>query len=91
MLGTPHLTQATVEQAQTAPGMAHWAGSGPPGNACKQCRFKDYWAQQRNRHGLGKDAKSRGCKKFFDLTGVHGPAIRDNLPACKYFEEKPAK
>ena len=90
MLGSKNLTETPQEQRITAPGMAHWAGSGPPGKACGQCRFRGYWAPKKHLHGLGTDVKSQGCEKFFHLTGVHGPALQNALPACKYFEEKPS-
>jgi hypothetical protein len=83
MLGTPHLTAMIREQGRTAPGMAHWAGSGPPDRVCGQCQFKGYWALKGNRHGLGRDVRSAGCEQFFHLTGKHGPAINGNLLAVQ--------
>jgi hypothetical protein len=49
----PHLTPGpdkTFEQRlrSTYPGMAHLAGSGPPGRTCRECEFfrgRDYYAK----------------------------------------------
>jgi hypothetical protein len=32
---------------------------------------------------------TESCRKFFELTGKHGPAILSTCLACKYYEEKP--
>jgi hypothetical protein len=42
MLGSSHLTHTSEEQMLTAPGMAHFAGSGPPGKTCCECKFRGY-------------------------------------------------
>jgi hypothetical protein len=92
MLGDTRLTETFAEQFTTAPGMAHWASTGPVGKHCGDCVFKNYQYVVRNHAGLiVKAPKSKGCRKFHMLAGVHGPAIDGKLRACKYFEEKPAK
>jgi hypothetical protein len=92
MLGSSHLTNISAEKMSTAPGMAHYAGSGPAGRFCGDCRFKDYSREVVDKFGqLVKIRRSGGCAKFHALTGTHGPAIRPYLRACRYFEPAEAK
>jgi hypothetical protein len=89
MLGTEHLTHTTSEQKMTAPGMAHFAGSGPEREICGNCKHFGYWKRVANKSGQFVTSKrAHGCGKFHELTGVHGPAISKNLYACKYFESR---
>jgi hypothetical protein len=90
MLGTQFLTETPGAQRITAPGMAHWSGTGPDGKRCKDCWFKGYHRRTENKHGTPKTSWSAGCEKFHKLTGQHGPNIRGDLRACKYFLGKPA-
>ena len=82
-IGNHNLTAASVEQAQTAPGMAHFAGTGPNGKTCGQCEFWGYQVQQ------GKLVKFQfRCKKYKELTTKNGSIIPGLTLACRYFEEK---
>jgi hypothetical protein len=67
------------DSGDVRPGMAYYTGSGPPGATCGDCRFRGYWANS--------DRKSRGCEKFYLLSGRHGPAVKMAWMACKYFEK----
>ena len=92
MLGSRNLTETKDAQKGTQPGMAFWAGTGPAGQTCGDCVFKGYWATKVNKSGTPVGSRrSKGCAKFRDLTGTHGPAINQYLPACKYFEARPAQ
>jgi hypothetical protein len=82
MIGKTGLTGNKIGEA-TAPGMAHFAGSGPEGKTCGDCAHKGYIRERHN----GKHYRHGGCAKFKVLTGSHGPAIEANLKACKYFEQ----
>ena len=96
-IGNQNLTDSktSLNQAITAPGMAHFAGSGPAGKFCGDCAFRGYhrirqeqkynpktdqWVDSAYRYG--------GCAKFKQLTGRNGPEIDNRLHACKYFEQK---
>jgi len=93
-IGTDDLTDDSVFRAQTEPGMAHFAGTGPKGKTCGNC---SYWGYQKvgkariNREGeeYFPTTAHEGCKKFYELTNRHGPAIEAGLLACKYFNDKP--
>jgi hypothetical protein len=87
MLGSPFLTVTSDAQRLTEPGMAHFAGTGPDGATCGQCKFRGYWRERMNGSGFPiGGSRSQACAKFHSLTGGHGPAINKNLRACKYFE-----
>ena len=61
-------------------GMAHWAGSGPKGAKCRECRN---WGD-----GTGKKQKAmeRPCDKFRRMTGTKSKKVPRHAAACKYFE-----
>ena len=63
---------------ETPPGMAHWAGSGPPKTKCVDCRHLD----------LAKDSKIEKaiCLKYKKLIGRAGKKIPKWTAACKFFE-----
>jgi len=94
MLGAPYLTTSEDAHRVTEPGMAHFAGSGPPGKTCKDCAFKGY-RRPGNAHfdPVKNDyvvhmRRTGGCAKFRELSGNHGLAIKGTCRACKYFEQK---
>lgn len=99
MLGSENLTATTSTELSTVRGMAHFAGTGPEGKTCHDCKFRGY----RRVQGAGiwgnvLDSFYRyyGCAKFFMLTGNHGPAIKWQSPggypaACKYFINRPER
>ncbi len=70
----------------TPSGMAYWAGTGPPGRTCRECR---HFGQKKgdigyNTHGLLKNAK---CAQYLSLSLRDGRAIPHDSKACKFFEE----
>jgi hypothetical protein len=76
----------------TPAGMAHWAGSGPPGTTCRECCS---WAsvgkwREEGPGGSGEPLPSR-CRKYkaLGMTKVFGPAIPHDTPSCKHFEAAP--
>jgi hypothetical protein len=78
-----NLTEIDAKHAQSEPGMAHFAGTGPSGETCGNCAFKGY-SKLSNR---GRAVHHGGCNKFYTLTGKHGPFIIASLLACKYFKK----
>jgi hypothetical protein len=96
MKTTAHLTSINPEferqVAKSRPGMAYFAGTGPFAVSCGDCASWSYWRQIRNASGdLVRTSKSSGCKKFFELTGRHGPALPPGTEACRYFERRESK
>jgi len=84
----PHLTPGHSEVLArqiraTYPGQAHFANSGPFGATCGDYGFLGYHRQTRNKNG---DIHRAGCKKFYQLTGNHGPRVP--AAACRYFQRK---
>jgi len=61
----------------TVLGMAHFAGTGPYGKTCGDCKFLTFI----------KDTHSR-CEQFRRLMGKYGPRdIPSYTRACRYFVE----
>jgi hypothetical protein len=91
---TLHMTEThppeLVQQIRnTAPGMAHWAGSGPSEKICSQCDHYNYWRQIRNASGaIVRTEQHKGCGKYEQLTGKKGPEINRQLLACRHFQER---
>src|ERR1700726_3719242 len=82
-IGNLDLTGTTVEQAQSVPGMAHFAGTGPNGKTCGQCEFWGY--QVTTKKGLKFQFR---CKKYNELMKKDGGIIPGLTLACKYWEAK---
>ena len=77
-----------LERAEmmTAPGMAHWAGSGPDGATCGKCRFYGYeYAKANGDHSFKRSA----CGKFYAMTRRHGNSLEERQIGCKYFDLNP--
>lgn len=76
----------------TAPGMAHFAGTGPNGRTCRECLSwtgcggeSGYYAKK-GRHGGA--LKPRACDKYREMMQDDvGPGVPHNTHACKYFSE----
>jgi hypothetical protein len=86
-----HSAELAAQIRNTRPGMAHWSGTGPVGTACSGCAFFGYEAPRRNDHGdtVGAVRKSQSCRRFFQLTGTHGPPLPPFTPSCRHFQGKP--
>jgi hypothetical protein len=83
------LTDVNPQHLSTAPGMAFFAGTGPEGKYCKDCKHKGYERLKVDSYGNAQRAVTHGgCAKFKQLLGVDGPQIKGSLPSCKYFEAK---
>lgn len=86
---TPHMTRPQGDdlaamQADTAHGMAFWAGSGPAGKTCRECAS---WATSKSykRDDIG-GLCDRRCRKYRAMSGgINGGAIPHLKAACKYF------
>jgi hypothetical protein len=91
---TPYLTRGYSDVLEhqirtTHPGQAHFANTGPFGATCGECSLLGYYQQIRNNAGDTVKAIHRGgCKKFYELTGNHGPVVPADAAACRHFEHK---
>ena len=70
------------DSGDVIPGMAYYAGSGPAGERCSNCAFWGYYRP--NKSGT-KRYKTSACLRFKELTGKHGPPIKGENSACKYW------
>jgi hypothetical protein len=94
-----HLTKipGVPDATNAVPGMAHFAGTGPPGKLCENCAFWRYYRKTAEKWNPQQEAftyRSRrhgGCEKYWKLAGRHGPAISGKNRCCKYFEPGPEK
>src|SRR5882724_3202992 len=70
------------DRATAIAGMAHYAGSGPPGTTCSTCAHRGYSRETKN----GKWRKTTACRVYKSLTGRHGAVVAKENASCKYFE-----
>lgn len=83
---------------QAIPGMAFFAGTGPEGKTCGGCKHrgltrtsrKSRWVEHLQQF-VHKTYRTKQCAKFKKLAGVYGSAVKEDYPACKYFEAKARK
>lgn len=73
-------------------GMAHFPGSGPAGKTCGDCQHRGYQRETKTekwdpllQRWVSKWYHHGGCAMFKRLTGKHGPPIKSDNKACKYF------
>lgn len=77
-------------RARTPTGMAHWAGTGPPGITCRECSSYEFVGYKTNRGDFrGGMLKDGVCKKYADMTRSKGYKIPFGTPSCKYFKANP--
>ena len=65
---------------QSYAGMAHFAGTGPDGKYCGDCRHLD--------RGKGPGKLEYPCSKFKALTGKIGRSVPVSAASCRHFEAK---
>ena len=76
------------------PGMAFYEGTGPSNTTCNQCQHRGYWRTGRTifneQTGLLEERRTHhtGCAIYLKLSMRHGPQIKKEWRACKYFEPK---
>ncbi len=70
---------------ETAPGMAHWAGSGPTGTTCRECVYFTGKTYHSKAGGFRGGSKPAPCLKFKQLMRQKGPPVPHDSAACKYF------
>ncbi len=80
------------------PGMAFFAGTGPHGKHCGDCKFRGLTRQSRKavyseqaQEFIHKSYRTTQGAKYKSLSGVHGATVKKDYDACKYFESKDKK
>jgi hypothetical protein len=80
------------------PGMAFFAGTGPYGKTCGDCKFRGLTRQSQKatynearQEFVHKSYRTTQCVMFKKLAGMHGTPVKADYPACKYFETKEKK
>lgn len=75
--------------------MAFFAGTGPDGKTCGDCRHRGLTRQSKKakciehlQQFVHKNYRTKQCAMFKKLAGVHGAAVKPGYPACKYWESK---
>jgi hypothetical protein len=75
-------TEGEFDRDSVRPGMAFFAGSGPFGETCGNCKHLDGASNTR------KKGNAR-CAMFKKLAGRTGEVVDPRYSACKYFEARP--
>jgi hypothetical protein len=75
------------------PGMAFFAGTGPYGKTCGDCKLRGLTRQSQKGTYSGttirhKTYRTTQCAMFKKLSGTYGSAVKKEYPACKYFDQK---
>ena len=94
-----HLTKPNPELArlieQTPAGMAHWAGTGPAGKACRDCQ---HFMGKIRRTGIGVgDMQPGRCRWFISAMkaalwrAVPVHRVPPDTPSCSHFVPKVVK
>ncbi len=74
--------------AQTHAGMAHWAGSGPPGLTCRECHFWNKTGRwSASLPGSPGEPKPSTCNRYKQLMCKRGESVPHDAAACKFFRE----
>ena len=69
---------------EALPGMAFFAGTGPEGKTCGQCKHRGYYRENKKE----KLVRTAACQIHRKLAGgTHGDPVKKRYPACKYFEQ----
>lgn len=67
------------------PGQAHFAGTGPAGSACWQCRS---WSGKHDPRNVLKSGQPARCEKYRELTRRAGDTVPPTAAACRYFVDR---
>lgn len=96
-MSLPMVKEAGVpDREDMRPGMAFFAGAGPAGKTCGDCKFRGYYRQSSRGHWNEAQQKEvynnyrvSKCAQFKRMAARHGPDVDSDNPCCKYFEAKP--
>lgn len=87
--------EGVADTDQALPGMAFFAGTGPEGKTCGNCKHRGVIRQSQKavyseqaKDFVHKSYRTTQCAMFKKLAGMHGSAVKKDYPACKYFEAR---
>lgn len=87
-----HLTVLDIEfenrVARTQVGMAFWAGTGPQGKTCRECKSYGFNGYTSSKSVNGGTLKNGPCERYVSQMGKSYRVPYDT-PSCKYFEQNP--
>jgi len=77
------------------PGMAFFAGTGPFGKTCGDCKHRGMVRESRTgkwneklQQIVFRSYRTTQCVMYKKLSGHSGASVKKQYPACKYFEQK---
>jgi hypothetical protein len=80
---------------EALPGMAFFAGTGPYGKTCGDCKFRGLVRESQRgtwneklQQIVHRHYRTTQCSKYKSLAGHHGSPVKEDYPCCKYFEQK---
>jgi hypothetical protein len=82
------------DRSDAKPGMAFFAGTGPSGKTCGDCKNRGYYRQgpehwdETKQKMVSRGYRVQKCAQFKAMTGRHGTDVDAGYSACKYFEAK---
>jgi hypothetical protein len=87
--------EGVADTDEALPGMAFFAGTGPFGKTCGDCKHRGLIRESQKatyseqaKDFVHKSYRTSQCAKFKRLCGEYGAAVKKDYPACKYFEQK---
>lgn len=87
--------EGVPDKDDAKPGTAFYAGTGPSGKYCGDCRHRGYSRQamtgtwnEKFQQTVYKSYRVSKCAKFKSMTGEHGADVDAINRSCKYFEQK---
>ena len=75
--------------ARTPEGMAHWAGSGPKGKSCRECKHYTNEGRYSQNGKFPGYLKPGRCRKYATFMRRRGPKFPVRTASCKHFEQNP--
>lgn len=90
--------EGVADTDDALPGMAFFAGTGPYGKTCGDCKFRGLIRESQKatynenlQQFVHKSYRTTQCAMFKKLAGNHGTPVKADYPACKYFEAREKK
>lgn len=88
--------EGVADTDEAIPGMAFFAGTGPYGKTCGDCKHRGLYREsqkatysEKAKDFVYKTYRTTQCAMFKKLAGEYGAAVKKDCSACKYFEQKP--
>jgi hypothetical protein len=89
--------EGVADTDEALPGMAFFAGTGPAGKTCGDCKHRGLIRESQKaiyseklQDFYHKSYRTTQCAMYRKLSGHHGSAVKGDYPGRKYFEAKPS-